>query len=338
MNYDATTRRVTFNPPQRLATGTRYTAIGQRHHSPESAWRRRTSGPSRPCSRRDVLVSAPAPCSTRPTSQRRPGSNEPDTVQLGVAFRSSRPGMITGVRFFKAAQNTGTHTSACGPASGTNWPRPPSTDESTAGLAAGYLRRPGLDRGQHDLHRLLPGAERSLLAATGGPVRHDQQEPASTVANRRPLHLRHRRAADNTSSTNYFVDPVFEPRAGPGAHGRGNLTRGRSDLGLGQRPVTVSFNERHPARHDPDHGEADQRRLSRAGQRWPTRRPARRPHSPRPASSTPATQYTVTVSGAPAPRVRRWPRPTSADSPPPVPTRAHARLLETTSTPVVSDS
>jgi hypothetical protein len=55
---------------------------------------------------------APCPCTVFPSTAV-PGtvdSADGAVVELGVKIRTTRPGSITGVRFYKAAANTGTHT------------------------------------------------------------------------------------------------------------------------------------------------------------------------------------------------------------------------------------
>ncbi|MGI5156879.1 DUF4082 domain-containing protein [Microbispora sp. CA-102843] len=44
--------------------------------------------------------------------------NDPNAVVVGVKFRASQDGLITGIRFYKGAQNTGTHTGSLWTAAG----------------------------------------------------------------------------------------------------------------------------------------------------------------------------------------------------------------------------
>jgi hypothetical protein len=61
------------------------------------------------------------PCTIWPASAAPANPNEPDgsAVELGVKFRSDQAGTITGVRFYKSSQNTGTHVAHLWTASGT---------------------------------------------------------------------------------------------------------------------------------------------------------------------------------------------------------------------------
>lgn len=60
---------------------------------------------------------------------------DPDTsaTELGVKFRSSTDGYVTGVRFYKTAQNTGTHTGSLWAADGTNLASAVFTSETATG-------------------------------------------------------------------------------------------------------------------------------------------------------------------------------------------------------------
>ena len=103
-------------------------------------------------------------------------SQDTGAVELGVKFRSDVAGTVTGVRFYKAAANTGTHTGSLWSADGTRLAQATFTRESATGWQTVTFSSPGPDRGRHDLRRLLPRARRSLLAhaRTGSP-------PASTA-------------------------------------------------------------------------------------------------------------------------------------------------------------
>ncbi|MBB5139900.1 methionine-rich copper-binding protein CopC [Thermocatellispora tengchongensis] len=59
---------------------------------------------------RDVTVECP--CSLFPDSATpaNPAENDSTALELGTRFRSSVPGYVTGIRFYKGAGNTGTHT------------------------------------------------------------------------------------------------------------------------------------------------------------------------------------------------------------------------------------
>ena len=60
-------------------------------------------------------------------------SQDTGAVELGVKFRSDVAGSVTGVRFYKAAANTGTHTGSLWSASGTRLAQATFTGESATG-------------------------------------------------------------------------------------------------------------------------------------------------------------------------------------------------------------
>ena len=62
-----------------------------------------------------------------------PSSNDANAVELGVKFQSYLDGFITGIRFYKGALNTGTHTGNLWSASGQNLASAVFTNESPSG-------------------------------------------------------------------------------------------------------------------------------------------------------------------------------------------------------------
>ncbi|HSC92510.1 MAG TPA: DUF4082 domain-containing protein [Gaiellaceae bacterium] len=78
---------------------------------------------------------ATCPCSIWPTSARPQLESSSDTkaVELGVRFRSDVGGWITGVRFYKGPQNTGTHVGSLWTNGGTLLGRATFTDETASG-------------------------------------------------------------------------------------------------------------------------------------------------------------------------------------------------------------
>ena len=89
---------------------------------------------------------------------------DPDTsaVEVGVKFRSDVAGSVTGIRFYKASTNTGTHVGSLWSSTGTLAGPGHLRQRDRLGLAAGHLLQPGADRRQHHLRRLLPHQRRPL--------------------------------------------------------------------------------------------------------------------------------------------------------------------------------
>jgi hypothetical protein len=75
------------------------------------------------------------PCSLWPASAQPVISSESDSsaVELGVKFRSDVNGLITGVRYYKSAANTGTHIGNLWSATGTLLARATFVNETTSG-------------------------------------------------------------------------------------------------------------------------------------------------------------------------------------------------------------
>jgi hypothetical protein len=74
-----------------------------------------------------------------------PGTvTESDTaaVELGVKFRADTAGQITGIRFYKGPQNTGTHTGRLWNASGTNLGTVTFTGETASGWQTALFAQP----------------------------------------------------------------------------------------------------------------------------------------------------------------------------------------------------
>jgi hypothetical protein len=59
--------------------------------------------------------------------------NDPNPVELGVKFRSDIDANVTGLRFYKGSQNTGTHVGSIWTATGTNLASATFTNETASG-------------------------------------------------------------------------------------------------------------------------------------------------------------------------------------------------------------
>ena len=140
-----------------------------------------------------------------------PRADDNGPVELGVGFTPSVNGQVTGIRFYKGAGNSGTHTGSLWSSSGAGSHRD-LRQRDRHRLADAGPRHTGLgDRGD-DVRRLV------LRAA--GPLRRDAQ-PSSPTGTPGPLTVP---AAGNGryvygagggfptgswNSSNYFVDVVF---------------------------------------------------------------------------------------------------------------------------------
>jgi hypothetical protein len=86
----------------------------------------------------------PCPCSIWPPSQVPGTIDEPDNsaVELGLKFRSTFDGFITGIRFYKGPQNTGTHVGKLWTANGTLLGSVTFANETASGWQQANLQSP----------------------------------------------------------------------------------------------------------------------------------------------------------------------------------------------------
>jgi hypothetical protein len=84
------------------------------------------------------------PCSIFPNSATpaKPDSGDGTAVNVGVKFATSAPGAVTGVRFYKAATNVGTHTGSLWTSNGTLLGSVTFTNETTSGWQTALFSQP----------------------------------------------------------------------------------------------------------------------------------------------------------------------------------------------------
>jgi hypothetical protein len=143
---------------------------------------------------------------------------DPDSgsVELGVKFRTSQAGFITGIRFYKSATNTGTHTGTLWSRTGTKLATATFTGESGSGWQQVNFASP-----------VAVSANTTYVASYFTPVGHysvDENYFGSAATTRGPLTAlkngtdgsngvyRYGASGFPTSgyrSSNYWVDVVF---------------------------------------------------------------------------------------------------------------------------------
>jgi methionine-rich copper-binding protein CopC len=129
-SYDSASRTATLTPSSALADSTQYTA------SVSGAQDAAGNTLAQPVTWTFTTASAAAcPCSLWPSSAAPATANVADgsAVELGVKFRSSSSGSITGIRFYKGSQNTGTHIGSLWSSAGTRLATATFSGESTSG-------------------------------------------------------------------------------------------------------------------------------------------------------------------------------------------------------------
>ncbi len=205
-----------------------------------------------------VHVSISCPCSiwgtgvTPPT----PDSGDPHSAELGVKFTSETFGVVTGIRFYKAAANTGTHTGSLWSASGQRLATATFTSETETGWQQVTFSTP-VD--------VFPNT--TYVASYFDPSGHYAASPyyfytppptGGNALNSPPLHALAANAppvggafvsangvfsysASSTfptssfAGTNYWVDPIFTPAGAPG-----KVTGVSATAGFGSANVTWS--------------------------------------------------------------------------------------------------
>jgi hypothetical protein len=135
VGYNATTRIATLTPSAALANGTTYTAtvVGG------ASGVKDTSGTAMAAnfvwSFTTAAAAGACPCTIWPSTATPAIASESDAnaVELGVKFRSDVSGSMTGIRFYKGAGNTGTHTGHLWTATGTLLATATFTGETASG-------------------------------------------------------------------------------------------------------------------------------------------------------------------------------------------------------------
>ena len=141
-----------------------------------------------------------------------------------MKFSSEVAGNVTGIRFYKAAANTGTHVGSLWSASGELLAHRHLHRRERLGLAAGELLLPGRDHGQHDLRRRLPRAQpdttpSTALAFAGAPLSNPPLQALASPVSANGVYADSATSTFPTGSgegTNYWVDVDFLPMPLPG--------------------------------------------------------------------------------------------------------------------------
>jgi methionine-rich copper-binding protein CopC len=128
-SLNAARTQLTFTPNAALAQSTQYTVAvsGAKDEAGNTmaatSWSFTTGGAaSCPCT---IFASTATP--------NNPSVNDPGAVELGVKFTADMDGQITGIRFYKGAGNTGTHTGNLWTAGGTLLATGTFTNETASG-------------------------------------------------------------------------------------------------------------------------------------------------------------------------------------------------------------
>ncbi|MEV4348599.1 DUF4082 domain-containing protein [Actinoplanes sp. NPDC049596] len=137
--YDVATRTVSFTPSSALAFATTYTAT--------VSGARDTAGNTMAAhswSFTTVSGGSACPCTIWPPTATPATAAAADNsaVELGVKFRANAAGFVTGLRFYKGAGNTGTHTGSLWNTAGTRLSTVTFTGETATGWQSATLPNP----------------------------------------------------------------------------------------------------------------------------------------------------------------------------------------------------
>ncbi|MET0929861.1 MAG: N,N-dimethylformamidase beta subunit family domain-containing protein, partial [Aeromicrobium sp.] len=208
-SYDTASRTVTFTPSSPLNGFVRHTATAGGTDAQGAAvttgrtWSFTTARPTPapgvcPCSIFDDEVV--------PTQLQ---DGERSAVTLGVRFASDTAGTITGVRFYKGPNNTGTHTGALWSAAGTKLAEGTFTGESSSGWQTLTFSQPvaiAKDTEYVASYRAPAGAYSATPGGLGSPI---VKAPLRTPVNG-GSYTYGTGFPDARSSASYLVDVVFE--------------------------------------------------------------------------------------------------------------------------------
>jgi len=212
-SYDTQTRKVTFTPAGPLIAGTTYTAAvtataASRQPLTGATWTFTTLPAPR--------TPGVCPCTLYQDSVTPTTAEVSDGVPLtlGVRFASNTAGQVTGIRFYKAAGNTGTHTGSLYTAGGQLLSTVTFTNESSVGWQSATLAQP-VDiaaNAEYVVAYKAPSGTYSYTAGgfgegfTSGPLRTAPDSGAFTYSGDFP---------GTASRTSYLVDLVFTAAVPP---------------------------------------------------------------------------------------------------------------------------
>ncbi len=209
-SYDATTRTVTFTPSASLAAFVKHTAtVTGRDTSGNpvangGTWSFTTVKPPNapgvcPCTLfDDSLVPAVVEAADR------------DAVTLGVRVTPDTNGQVTGIRFYKGVNNTGSHTGTLWAADGTVLATGTFTDESTTGWQTLTFPTPVTVRKDITYVASYRTTVGRYSASPGAFAIADLSRPPLRVTSTAGAYTYGTGFPNTSTSTSYLVDVVFE--------------------------------------------------------------------------------------------------------------------------------
>ena len=173
------------------------------------------------------VVSQTCPCSIWNDSVTAPEDPDAGSIELGVKFRSDAPGVITGIRFYKSAGNTGPHVGRLWLTNGTQLGTVTFSGETASGWQTASFNEPiAIDADTTYVasyhapngHYAALSNFFALVGADNGPLHAlaDGVEGANGIFKYGPPGALFSEGSPETfQATNYLVDVVFDDHAGP---------------------------------------------------------------------------------------------------------------------------
>ena len=137
---------------------------------------------------------------------------DPNAIELGMRFSSNEDGSITGIRFYKGTQNTGTHTGSLWTATGTLLATATFTNETASGWQQVDFAAPVSIAADTD-YVASYHTDTGFYAATGGGFAEAKTNgPLSAPAGDNGLYAYGgtQFPTGSWNSTNYWVDVTFQ--------------------------------------------------------------------------------------------------------------------------------
>ncbi|WP_404435877.1 DUF4082 domain-containing protein [Microbacterium aerolatum] len=212
-SYDPDTRTATFTPSEVLAAGAVY-AIAVDATDQNGVGLAEGSGTWTFSTAAAALPDGTCPCSlftdlTRPDIA---SAADTDSVTLGVKFSSSQTGEITALRFYKGAANGGTHTGKLWSENGIALATVVYSGESTQGWQTATLSTP-VPVTAGTTYVASYTAPVGGYAVTGGGFANAYSRGPLTVPAAGAVFTYGGGMPDQSSTTDYAVDVVFEPHS-----------------------------------------------------------------------------------------------------------------------------
>jgi hypothetical protein len=201
-----------------------------------------------------VTVNVTCPCSIWGPNTTPPNTDSSDTggIEVGVKFTSDQFGTVSGLRFYKAAANTGTHTGSLWTADGQRLAQATFTGETASGwqtvtfsspvpvqphttYIASYYAPTGHYSATADYFYRAPAPGPNGGAVVDSPPLHAVQNAGTTQNGVYSYGPSSTFPTSSFGAANYWVDPIFSPAAVPGAASNATATA------AGKTSATVSW-------------------------------------------------------------------------------------------------